>query len=215
MRFLCVSDIHGHVDALRAVLAEGKVRDFQQLVVCGDLLFPGPAPLETWHLLIEHKAVCVQGVIDRAIATLDPKKLIATTPEQKARIERLVTAKHQLGELIVARLGKLPTTARLPLESGDEMLVVHGSPSDPTEPLTADMSDEEMLALIADDPADIIVCGASHVPFHRKLDQIHVVNVGSVGEAPGGGVAHGTLISTGPFGVSLEQFEVPIPGAGA
>ncbi len=193
------------------MIAEGKTRDFEQLIVCGDLLFPGPSPLGTWHLLVEHKAVCVQGVVDRAIAALDPRKLSATTAPQRERIERLVAAKHELGELIVARLGKLPLTARLPLESGDEMLVVHGSPADPTEPFTADMTDAEMHALIGDDPADIIVCGGSHVPFHRKVDEVHVVNVGSVGEAPGGQVAHGTLISSGQFGVSLEQFEVPLP----
>jgi len=207
MRFLCISDIHGHAGALRAVLEEAKTREFQQLVVCGDLVFPGPEPLETWHLLLEHHAVCVQGVSDRAVATVDPAKLVPATPEQRARLDRLVAAKHQLGELIVARLGKLAPLARLPLENGDEMVIVHGSPMDPTEPFTPDMTDEEMLALVGDDPADVIVCGGSHVPFHRKVDEVNIVGVGSVGEAPGGGVAHATLIDAGPFGVTLEQFE--------
>lgn len=209
MRFLCISDIHGHADALRAVLAEGKVRDFQQLVVCGDLLFPGPAPLETWHLLVEHKAVCVQGVADRAIATLNPKKLVPATPDQRERIDRLIRARQELGELIIARLGKLPTTARLPLESGDTMLVVHGSPMDPTEPFSPDLTDGEVEELIGEETAQFVVCGGSHVPFHRIVHETHVINVGSVGEAPGGKVAHATLIATAPFGVSLDQFEVP------
>jgi len=213
MRFLCLSDIHGHAAALRAVLAEGEARGFDQVIACGDLLFPGPEPLETWRLLVERRALCVQGLVDRAIATIDPKKLRATTAEQRDRIERLVAARNALGELIVARLGKLATTARLPLENGDEMVIVHGSPADPTEPFTADMSDEEISALIGDDPADLIVCGGSHVPFHRQLDRIHVVNVGSVGEAPGGLVAHGTLIDAGTFGITLEQFEVELPPA--
>jgi predicted phosphodiesterase len=210
MRFLCVSDIHGHARALARVLDEGNVRQFAQLLVCGDLVFPGPEPLETWRLLLEHHAVCAQGVSDRAIATVDPSKLVPATADQRARLDQLIDAKQRLGELIVARLGKLPPIVRLPLENGDEMIIVHGSPADPTEPFTADMSDEEMLALIGDDPADLIVCGGSHVPFHRRLDGINVVNVGSVGEAPGGQVAHATLIDAGPFGISLEQFEVEI-----
>jgi predicted phosphodiesterase len=73
------------------------------------------------------------------------------------------------------------------------------------------MSDEEIGALIGDDPADVIVCGGSHVPFHREIERVHVVNVGSVGEAPGGHVAHATLIDAGPFGITLEQFEVELP----
>jgi predicted phosphodiesterase len=140
MRFLCVSDVHGHAAALRAVIG----------------------------------------------------------------------ARHALGELIVARLGKLAQTARLPLPNGEELVVVHGSPADPTEPFTADMTDEELYALVGDDPGDYIVCGGSHVPFHRKLEQVHIINVGSVGEAPQTGTAHGTLIDAGPFGVTLEQFEVEL-----
>src|SRR5262249_20208116 len=148
MRFLCVSDVHGHARALRAVIEEGKTRDFQQLLVCGDLVFPGPEPLETWHLLLEYKAVCVQGLSDRAIATVDPTKLVPATAEQRARLDRLVGAKQRLGELIVARLGKLPPTVRLPLENAEELLLVHGSPADPTDPFTADMTDDEMRALV-------------------------------------------------------------------
>jgi predicted phosphodiesterase len=210
MRFLCVSDVHGHAAALRAVIAEGKTRAFEQLLVCGDLLFPGPDPLETWHLLLEYKAVCVQGVSDRAIATVDPSKLKPVNADQKVRLDRLLKARQALGELIVARLGKLAPVARLPLENGEELVVVHGSPADPTEPFTPDMTDEECYALIGDDPADYVVCGGSHVPFHRKLDQVHIINVGSVGEAPQGGMAHGTLIDAGKFGVTLEQFEVEL-----
>jgi len=210
MRFLCISDIHGHAKALRAVLAEAKAREYQQLLVCGDLLFPGPEPLETWRLLIDERAVCVQGVGDRAVASIDPTRLRPASPDQKVRLERLVKARHELGELIVARLGKLPPTARLSLESGDELVLVHGSPVDPTEPFTHDMTDQEMLALIGEDPADVIVCGGSHVPFHRVIDDIHVISVGSVGEAPTPGVGHATLLDASTFGVAIEQFEVPI-----
>jgi predicted phosphodiesterase len=210
MRFLCVSDIHGHARALARVIQEGKYRDFGQLLVCGDLVFPGPEPLETWHLLVEHRAVCVQGLSDRAIATVDPTKLVPATVDQKDRIDRLVATKYKLGELIVARLGKLSQIARLPLENGDELVIVHGSPADPTEPFSADMTDEEMHALVGDDPADVIVCGGSHVPFHRQLDGVHIVNVGSVGESPDPKMAHATLIDAGPFGVSLEQFDVEL-----
>lgn len=211
MRFLCTSDVHGHATALRAVLAEGNARDFQQLLVCGDLLFPGPEPLETWRILLEQRAVCTQGVGDRAVATIDPSRIRPASDDQRIRLELLVKAKQELGELIVARLGKLPPTVRLPLESGDELVMVHGSPADPTEPFTHDMSDQEMLALVGDDPADIILCGGSHVPFHRRLDEIQIINVGSVGEAPTPGIAHATLLAASSFGVTIEQFEVKLP----
>lgn len=207
---MCISDIHGHAAALRRVLEDAEAREFHQLVVCGDSLFPGPAPLETWKILIERRALCVQGLSDRALYEVDPSKLKATTSEQHARIQRLTEVQRELGELIIARLGKLPTSARLPLETGEEALVVHGSPADPTEAMCADMEDAELSALMGDDPADIVICGASHVPFGRQVGDVKIVNVGSVGESPAAGFAHATIIDASSAGVSIEQFDVEL-----
>jgi predicted phosphodiesterase len=178
--------------------------------VCGDSLFPGPAPLETWKILIERRALCVQGLSDRALYEVKPSTLKAKTPEQQARIVRLEEVKRELGELIIARLGKLPTSARLPLESGEEALIVHGSPVDPTEAMTADMEDVELNALLGGDAADIVICGASHVPFGRQVGDVKVVNVGSVGESAALGFANATIIDATSAGVSIEQFDVEL-----
>lgn len=210
MRFLCLSDIHGHAAALTRVLDDAGAREFHQLIVCGDSLFPGPAPLETWKILMDRRALCVQGLSDRALYEVDPVKLTATTPEEQGRLRRLRDVQREVGELIIARLGKLPPTARLPLESGQELLVVHGSPLDPTEPMCADMDDAELSALLGDDPADVVVCGASHVPFCRSIGDVRIVSVGSVGESPAKGYAHATIIDASSVGISIEQFDVEL-----
>jgi predicted phosphodiesterase len=210
MRFLCISDIHGHAAALRRVLEDAEAREFHQLIVCGDSLFPGPAPLETWKILVERHALCVQGLSDRALYEIDPNKLKATTPEEQARIRRLREVQREVGDLIIARLGKLPTLARLPLESGQEAIVVHGSPIDPTEAMCSDMEDAELRALMGNDPADLVVCGASHVPFFRMVDDVRIVSVGSVGESPAAGYAHATIIDATATGFGIEQFDVEI-----
>jgi predicted phosphodiesterase len=210
MRFLCVSDIHGNARALSAVLEEADAHGWDQLVACGDLVFPGPEPLAVWKTLVQNRALCVQGVSDRALAQIDPTKLSATTGHERDRIERFRQVQGELGELIVTRLGKLPTMAHLPIESGHTMLVVHGSPADPTEPFSDDMTDDEMIALLGDEPGDIIVCGGSHMPFDRTVADVRIVNVGSVGEAPGGGHAHATLITTLPNGVIVRPLVVEL-----
>ena len=210
MRFLCISDIHGHADALAAVLATAEPRGFSKLLVAGDLCFPGPSPLDTWRRLTAANAICVQGVGDRALATVDLDNLRATTEHERARLERLRSTRSELGELILARLAKLPKTHRITIETGGEILLVHGSPLDASEPFSHEMSDDELNALIADEPADIIVCGASHVPFDRQVGDTRIVNVGSVGEAPGGHHAHATFLETSATGVTVEQFVVPL-----
>lgn len=211
MRFLCVSDIHGHAAALSAVIREGQAFGFDQLIACGDLCFPGPEPLEVWKLLVQHRALCTQGVGDRALSAIDPEKLSATGEAERARIERLRKTHRELGDIIVARLGQLPPIARLPIESGHTLLVVHGSPADPSEPFDVSMTDDELVALLGDEPGDIIVCGGSHVPFDRSVADVRIVNVGSVGEAPGGDHAAATLVTTSQLGISVEQFTVPLP----
>jgi predicted phosphodiesterase len=205
MRFLCVSDIHGQAHLLRALMREADAHGWDQLVACGDLCFPGPEPLAVWKILVENRALCVQGLGDRALAQVDPSKLAAASPGEKSRIERLKQVHAELGELIIARLGKLPPTASVTLESGHSMLVVHGSPADPSEPLTFDMSDDEILALLGDEPGDIVVCGGSHVPFEREVADVRIVNVGSVGEAPEGGVAHGAIVMSSQTGFAIRM----------
>jgi predicted phosphodiesterase len=224
MLLLCVSDIHGNLDALRAVLATAERRAFHKLIVAGDIVFPGPAPLETWRRLSAAGAVMVQGVSDKALATLDPNDLHPRSEHERVRIERMKAVRAELGELVLKRIKQLPTHVRIPLEDGGELLLVHGSPADPAEPLTFDMTDDEMDSLIGDDPADVIVCGMSHTPFHRVIGDVQIINVGSIGEAPDGLseapsysltsprplVAHATWIESTPHGIHVESIAVPL-----
>jgi predicted phosphodiesterase len=228
MRLLCISDIHGRADALAAVLATAERRGYDRLLVAGDLCFPGPEPLETWRALTRAGAACVQGTGDRALVALDVAGIRPKSPHERARLDRLAAVRAELGDLILARIGRLPQTLRIPLGApgrpvagsadGGELLLVHGSPVDPFEPLSHDMSDDEISALIGDDPADVIVCGGSHVPFDRMVQGVRVVNVGSVGEAPSGiasagaasGHADATFLEIVGGELSVVQFSVPL-----
>jgi predicted phosphodiesterase len=213
MRLLCISDIHGHLDALAAVLATAERRSFHKILVAGDIVFPGPAALETWRRLVAAGAILVQGVSDKALATLDPTDIHPRSEHERRRLDRMRAVRAELGDIILERLKRLPTHFRLPLEDGKELLLVHGAPADPAEELTHDMSDEEVNALIADDPADVIVCGMSHVPFDRTVGDVRVINVGSIGEAPcstGPRVAHATWIDSTPNGLLVEPITVPL-----
>jgi predicted phosphodiesterase len=223
MLLLCVSDIHGNLDALRAVLATAERRSFHKLLVAGDVVFPGAEPLETWRRLTAAGAIMVQGVSDKALATLDPNALRPRSEHERNMIERMKAVRTELGDLILERIKRLPTHVRIPLEDGGELLLVHGSPVDPAEAITHDMTDDEVDALLGDDPADVIVCGMSHVPFHRTLGDVHIVNVGSIGEAPDGLeappsygteerpiIAHATWIESTPRGIIVEPITVPL-----
>jgi len=223
MLMLCVSDIHGNLDALRAVLATAERRAFHKLLVAGDIVFPGPDPLETWRRLSAAGAVMVQGVSDKALATLDPSSLNPRSEHERMMLDRMKAVRGELGELVLERIRRLPTHTRIPREDGGELLLVHGTPRHPDEPLSFDMTDEEIDAELGDDCGDVVVCGMSHTPFERDIGGVRVINVGSVGEAPDGlkeplaygsegypQVAHATWIESTPQGIQIEQIAVPL-----
>jgi len=225
VRLLCLSDIHGHADALSAVLATAERRGYRRVLVAGDLCFPGPDPMATWRRLRQINAVCVQGVGDRAISTVDLDTLRARDDHERERLQRLRDVRAELGDAILAELAKLPRVMRLTL-GGRQLILVHGCPVDPTEPMTHEMDEATLEVMLGDEPADLVLCGASHVPFdrvvRRKLEGggvvTRVVNVGSVGEAPTLAsekageprYAHATFVESTDGGIKVEQFVVPL-----
>ena len=210
MRILCIADIHGHAAALDKVLVFAQLQRCTNILVAGDLCFPGPKPLDTWKLLQVARAVCVRGVSDVAIATIDPDDLNPTTPEEEARVERLRACREALGEIVLHQLSRLPTTFRMSLESGGELLLVHGCPEDPTTCITPELDDDELEALLGDETAELIVCGGSHVPFERSLGSTRVIGVGSVGESPSGPIANAVLLETTNVGVEVKLIAIPL-----
>ncbi len=179
-----ISDVHGNLAALEAVLEDFRAHDVQQVFVGGDLVLGGEAPLETWRRLERAGCRCVKGLSDKALVEVDPDGLSASTDEEQARLDAFRNTRKALGELVLQQLRHLPETIRIPLIDGSEALLCHGSPADITLELSHDLSDDEMRIRLAGDPADIVFCGSSHVPFTRQIEEQRVVNVGTVGEPP-------------------------------
>ena len=203
MAFL--SDLHGNLPALEAVLEEIHRRDVRRIYVAGDLLLGGQDPLEVWKRLQAEGAICTRGPSDTALGSLDPNSLLPVDAEQRERARRFAETREAIGDLVAERLRRLPEQLRIPLIDGRELLMVHGSPADNSREISYDLTDEEVTELLAEDPADIIVCGATHVPFQRAVEEHHVVNVGSVGAAPEGATAHYTIVSPKMDGAQILQ----------
>ncbi len=190
-----LSDVHGNLVALDVVLAELERLDVKRLYVAGDLLLGGDQPLEVWQRLQALGATCTRGPSDIALASVDPSSLVPIDEAQRRQARVFAETRAAIGDLVAERLRRLPEQQRIPLVDGREVLMMHGSPADGAREISHDLSDDEILALLDDDPADIIVCGSTHVPFQRTVGEYHIVNVGSVGAAPEGQIAHYTILT--------------------
>ena len=176
-RFAAISDIHGNVDALAAVLADIAAQGICNVVNLGDH-FSGPlAARETADMLLAHAAVSIRGNHDRW--------LVEQTIEEMGPSDRV--AREQLSDEHMEWLRGLPAHKLL----DDSILLCHGTPiSDTTYWLEAVSPSGQVhlkdLREIAEDAghteASLILCGHTHLPRRIDLpDGRTIVNPGSVG----------------------------------
>lgn len=176
MRLAVISDVHGNLAALEAVLADAGLRAPDLTVNLGDCVTSPLWPRETWELLDTLRLATVRGNHDRVIAWPEPD------PDSRS-----VQFTHaRLTESQRAALGALPATLRV----DTDILAVHGTPSTDTEYLLQQKIDGRLVladqALIArrlgDERASLILCGHSHTQHVASLpDGTLIVNPGSVG----------------------------------
>src|SRR5690349_18579447 len=106
MRVVVLSDIHGVLPALEAVLAEPDVRGADRIVLTGDLA-AGPQPVETLDALaaLGERALWVRGNAERELVTTTEYPIDAWAagqlrPEHRATLESLpLTVTLDLGRL--------------------------------------------------------------------------------------------------------------------
>jgi putative phosphoesterase len=187
MNVAVLSDIHGVLPALEAVLAEPDVEAADRIVLLGDML-AGPMPVETLDRLLAlgPRAVWVRGNADRELAAS------ARGTGQFVPDPIFPWAAEQLRPADLPVLDALPLTVSL-----DGVLFCHATPRDDTEIVLVD-SPLERWAEVLDGVAEpTVVCGHTHMPFARLADRRLVVNPGSVGMPYGARGAHWALLGDG------------------
>ncbi|MFI7432673.1 metallophosphoesterase family protein [Micromonospora haikouensis] len=191
-RVAVLSDVHGALPPLEAVLAEPDVAAADLVVLTGDIA-AGPQPVEVLDLLagLGDRALWVGGNADR--------ELVEARAGRPSPIEVSNWAAGQLRDDQVARLAALPTAVTLPVAGLGEVLFCHATPHDDEEVVLVDSRLSRWAEVLADVPADVrtVVCGHTHMPFARLVDRRLVVNAGSVGMPYGGPGAHWALLGPG------------------
>ena len=71
MKTAIISDIHGNVDALQAVLFDIKNRGIQDIYNLGDSLYGPLFPIETYQLLVNENIRSISGNCDRILLEFD------------------------------------------------------------------------------------------------------------------------------------------------
>ncbi len=170
MRVAALSDIHGNLPALEAVLADVERESVDAVLVAGDTV-SGPWPVEVFDLLADVEARIVRGNADREVL------------ERGEQFGKLATwCADRLGETRLATAGAWPLTLELEVDVLGTTLMCHSTP-DADDPIYTRVTPEPVLLdLMADVRADVVLCGHTHMQYDRRLSGgLRLVNPGSVG----------------------------------
>ena len=175
MKIAAISDIHGNLDALDAVLADIALRGVDMIVNLGDIVSGHLQPRATAARLMALDLPTIRGNHERQLFG-DPARMG----------ESDAFARAQLLPEQLAWIAALPATLRL----RKDVLLVHGTPQ---SDLVYFLDSVTSLGSRAATPAEVaeragaadaalILCGHTHMPRSMRLDDGRlVVNPGSVG----------------------------------
>ncbi|WP_233887278.1 metallophosphoesterase family protein [Paraburkholderia flagellata] len=176
MKIAALSDIHGNLAALEAVLDDIERQGADVIVNLGDILSGPLYPSQTADRLMQLRLPTIRGNHERQLLGADRTRMGLS--------DRF--AREALSEEHLAWVSALPAT--LWLES--DVLLVHGTPQDDLsyflETVTADgcrtATHGEVRRRAAEVEATLILCGHTHLARSMQLaDGRFIVNPGSVG----------------------------------
>ena len=182
MKIAVLSDIHGNMQALEAVLEDIRTNNCDKVFCLGDLAMAGPEPQKVIDIVKKQTDwTVIQGNTDKMIADFTPEILKNTEKAFPVMGHALADDVLFLSDDAKSFLKNLPAQKELNVD-GVKVLLVHGSPRRNNEDILPDMSLEKVEEIIESTDADLIFCGHTHVPAgYQTSKKQTVVNVGSVG----------------------------------
>jgi predicted phosphodiesterase len=187
MRVVLLSDIHGHLLALEAVLNDLATQRIDQIVCLGDTTLCGPQPSACAERIRALGCPTVQGNCDALALRLRAEGPTAELMDAYARFGAWVSeidlwSAQALSDADAAWLAALPLTLTLPLDdAGATLLCAHGSPQSFNHRLAPDTPEERLVELVGPVDARVLACGHTHLPMARRLGDLTIVNPGSIG----------------------------------
>lgn len=178
LRVAVLSDVHGNLNALQAVLADiDRCGPFNAIVTAGDHCLNGPDPDECFDRIMERSTHVLVGNTDRDIVDSG-----ASDPDlgEKKRAS-IAWTREVLGTARMSCLSNLDFSARFSPEDGSSLLVVHANPHDVDRHIFPDMPVADVRDVLEGADASVLAFGHLHIPFRRKVDDTYLVNIAACG----------------------------------
>ncbi|HKT51965.1 MAG TPA: metallophosphoesterase family protein [Candidatus Angelobacter sp.] len=181
MRIAIVSDIHGNLTALEAVIADLRTQAPDLVLQGGDLPYGGSNAAEVMDRVAELGWPGVVGNTDEVLWKTDGiKRMLTEAPKLSSLLKMIeecaVATRDLIGEPRMKQLQSLP----MELRQG-ELVLLHAAPGDLWKAPTDPADDAALESVYGSLGAKTVVYGHIHRPFIREFSNFTVSNSGSVG----------------------------------
>lgn len=182
MRIAVVTDIHGNLTALEAVIADLEQLAPDLVVQGGDLVAGGHRPIEVLDRVREQGWPGVQGNTDEMLWKPELFDQFMRSVPQLAHVWRMVFQQQAPATRDLIGPDRLAWLRQMPLQwCGDGLAVVHASPGNLWRSPMHNATNEELETTYAPLDRAIVAYGHIHLPFVREVGNRVVANCGSVG----------------------------------
>lgn len=187
MNIAVISDIHGNVIALEAVLHDIMCREADLIFCLGDLVGYGAFPNEVIEVIRRNRIPTIMGNYDDGVGYDREECGCAYKDPRMAELGRVSLAwtKTQVTSENKSYLQGLLHRLEFTLYN-QQVLLVHGSPRRLNEYLFEDRPDESLLRIMTAENATFLCCGHTHLPYVKNLNRRFLINPGSVGKPKDG-----------------------------
>jgi predicted phosphodiesterase len=220
VRVALISDLHGNLVSLDAVLEDAARVGVDRLVCLGDVATLGPRPSEVIERLSKLGCDCILGNHDEFL--LDDE-LIRRYTEVPIVVDSVSWARDLLSTAELSFVRGFARSVEIPLEGGATLFLFHGSPRSHMEDLLAETPPARVDELLDGRHATVMAGGHTHLQMLRQHRGILLVNPGSVGmpfkEHTGGKApvllphAEYAIVESDRFGVSVNLRRVAVDRA--
>ena len=185
MKIAIVSDVHGNLLALDAVLHEIQTEGIDRLVCLGDVAAFGPQPREVLERLRglrvqpATRAHFVMGNTDAWL--LDPASHETRDANTQGVTEVEMWAARQLTGADRTFIQSFQPTVEVELDGGQLLLCFHGSPKALSDMIVDTTPEAELERMLAGVAGTVMAGGHSHAQMLRRHGELMLINPGSVG----------------------------------
>lgn len=181
MKIAILADVHGNLQALRAVADHVDRWRPDAVLVAGDIVNRGPRSPECWDLVEERRARDAWIVIRGNHEEYVMQRGSPDAPHPPAAYDVFAAVdwcRRSLGAR-AADLPAMPTEASLPTPAG-EVFMTHGTLLGSRDGIYPHTTDEELRTKVRTDSA-VFAVGHTHRPLIRACGGCLVVNAGAIG----------------------------------